>query len=81
MRLQKNNYVYILDEKPSWDNVIALIICWRSNRYYCLLAKSRIRATPIQPRAAGALSAQIRELYYISPPNTLGPFSAPLKVQ
>lgn len=39
MRLQNNNYVYTLAEKPSWDNVIALIIYRRGNRYHCLLLR------------------------------------------
>ena len=34
---QNNNHVYTLAEEPSWDNVIALIIRRRGNRYHCIL--------------------------------------------
>lgn len=46
--------------------------------YYFTLATSHILATPIQPRTAGPSFIQIHELYYILPPRSLGPVSAPL---
>lgn len=81
-RLQNDNSVYISDEKPSWDNVIALIIRRGCNGYHCLLHRLSIRATPIQPQVARPIirtNTAVSYIFFPLPLCPLGTVSAPLK--
>lgn len=64
-RLQNDNSVYTLDEKPSWDNVIALIICRGCNRY-CLSPQHPSDAHPATSR--WTIICTNTEILYLTPP-------------